>query len=74
MDSKEETLAFIEKCIKAEEAIIPLYAQHIDNTLFFGGFSEEKAAAIKNILRTLKTDSQRHQATFEALYAKVKEA
>ena len=59
---KEEILKKIDKAIRTEEEGIPIYAKHIDNTLFWSGLiSDEVKEVIRNTLKILTDESKRHK-------------
>ncbi len=62
----------LEECIKVEESAIPLYTQHVHNTLFLSDFEKKDQDRVKAILMELKKDSEKHKKMFEDLLTEVK--
>ena len=72
MATKQELVNLLEEGLKTEEAVIPLYAKHINSTMFFAPFDEKATEKIKQILNTLKDQSQEHARIYAQLVAKIK--
>ncbi len=72
MIKKEKLLQMLKKCIDTEENAIPIYTKHIYDTLFMARFNDEERKRVKEILLTLKTDSEQHKRIFLELAEKVK--
>ena len=72
--TRTEFIAFLEESIRIEEFVIPIYARHIESTLFFAGFAQDKGEKVRGILRELGVDSERHRRALEDLLATVRQA
>lgn len=72
MISREKILELLKQCFSLEEKAIPIYAKHMSNTLFLSEFKKEDQIKIKNILETLKRESEGHMKIYEDLFRKVR--
>jgi rubrerythrin len=72
MITKEKLIDQLEECLNTEESAIPLYAKHINSTLFLSGFTDDSCSRIKEILSELASDSDHHTSMFEQLIEHVK--
>ncbi|MBW8001878.1 MAG: hypothetical protein FVQ80_07620 [Planctomycetes bacterium] len=72
MATKQELLKLLQEGLKTEEAVIPLYAKHINSTMFFAPFDEETTETIKRALNMLKIQSTKHARIYTQLVAKIK--
>ena len=72
MATKQELVNRLEEGLKTEEGAVPLYAKHIDSTMFFAPFDEKTTEKIRQTLSTLKNQSQEHAEIYSQLVAKVK--
>ena len=67
MMSKKELLAILEKARLAEERSIPIYTRHLSSAVFWTGMKKENVDKIKETLRVLAEDSERHKKMVEYL-------
>lgn len=74
MIKKEELLKVLKQCLDGEEKGMPIYTKHLDNTLFLSDFKKEDQDKLKEILRTLKKESEGHEHTYKKLIQAVKES
>lgn len=72
MMKKDQLIKELGKCLLVEDRAIPIYSQHIENTLFLSKFSKEDREKVKKVLNILRADSMRHRNIFQALIEKVK--
>ncbi len=72
--TKNELLDFLKQCLNAEEKAIPLYTQHLSNTLFLSGFKPEEQTKIKELLLLLHRESEFHARTYHQLIETVQGA
>lgn len=62
---KEEILKKIDEAIITEEKAIPIYAKHLESTLFWSDMLEEYAEKIKKLFQKLKKESLGHKGKLE---------
>ncbi len=74
MLSKEEVLTILREGLRVEEDVIPIYSEHIRNSLFLSGLSAAETDPVKSILDKLKVDSERHRKIFQTLIARAEES
>jgi len=70
--NKKELTSMLEEGLKIEEEIVPIYAMHINNTLFLSGLDKDKQDMIRDILNLLKKESEYHRAAYLNLLEKVR--
>ena len=58
---KDKLIKKIDMAILTEEDSLPIYAKHINNTLFWSGLNDEVQIKIKDTLNKLKKESQNHK-------------
>ena len=71
MIRKEELLEHLRQNQDIEEKAIPIYKQHLNDTLFLSGFSEEAQKKIAEVLEILETDTEIHRKMFEGMIKKI---
>ena len=68
---KKESIAnIIQEAITKEELAIPLYADHINNALFWSGFTNETKKKLIENLGILESDSEFHALSLKAILKK----
>ena len=72
MMSREELLAILEEARLAEEKAIPIYVKHLSAAVFWTGASKEKTEKIKETLRLLAEESEKHKKMVEHLIVELK--
>jgi thiamine phosphate synthase YjbQ (UPF0047 family) len=72
--TREELIATIEKCILLEDAVVPLYTQHISSTIFLSEFDSDLKSTFLSSLKRLGDDSAQHKIKLEALLNTIKES
>ena len=65
-------LEALKEALRIEEQAIPLYARHINNSLFLSGLEKNKRKRAEDVLNILHKESERHGAIFRSLIEKVK--
>ncbi len=74
-NNKEYILDKISEALVKEELAIPLYTSHIEQTLFWSGFDEDKKKQILISLNLLTKESRAHVGGLKkimAIYKKLK--
>lgn len=74
MIKKEELIILLKQGLNTEEKAIPIYAKHLDSVLFLSGLSKEKQEKVRDILKVLKGDSERHKIIYEDLIKTTEES
>jgi rubrerythrin len=74
MIKKNKLIDSLKKCMDREEKAIPIYMQHLNNTLFLSGFKQEEQTEIINILKILSKESEGHRASFEYMLKEIEES
>ncbi len=72
MLKKQETLNILAKALQVEENLIPVYAKHLYSAVFWTGIDKDKAEKVKELLRQLHDDSNRHKKMVEDMIGYVK--
>lgn len=62
----------LQRGLDEEERAIPLYAKHLDTTLFLSGFKPEVQTRVKELLLLLKKESEFHARVYHQLLKGVK--
>ena len=73
MIKKEELIQCLEKNIDIEEKAIPIYTQHLNNTIFLSAFSSEDQQRLQAVLNQLKSESDIHKTLYEGLVVSIQE-
>ncbi|MFC1479937.1 hypothetical protein ACFL5Y_00620 [Candidatus Omnitrophota bacterium] len=72
MMSKEELLTILENARLAEEKSIPIYTKHLKSAVFWTGVKQEDVEKIRETLRILAEESEKHKKIVEDLIEQVK--
>ncbi len=72
MITKQRFIEELEKCLKTEQSAIPLYAKHVNNTLFLSGFTKSDSEKISKVMKELMDDSKAHSDVLEGLIDRAK--
>ena len=64
---KIKLLAKVDEALIKEELAIPIYASHIEGSLFWSGLAEDRQTEIINLLQVLSRESQGHVKLLEKL-------
>jgi len=72
--TREELIATIEKCVLLEDAVVPLYTQHISSTIFLSEFDSDLKSMFLSSLKGLGDESAHHRIKLEALLNAIKES
>ena len=73
MATRQEVADALRQMLRTEEGAIPVYVQHINNSLFLSEFSAADRREIKAKLQILFVESQKHKAVIESLIRGVEE-
>jgi len=73
MASLESFLALVREALHNEEQGVSLYSAHLQNTLFFSGFSREDQERIREILDQLALDSAKHESLLRGILDRYRE-
>lgn len=74
MASKKDLVKMLRECLTLEEDAIPIYAKHIENTLFLADLKKAGRDKLKDMLNRLKMESEGHRDVFQGLIKKVEGA
>ena len=69
---REELLAALENARLAEEKAIPIYTKHLRSAVFWTGMKQEDVEKIRETLRILAEESEKHKKMVEYLIEQVK--
>ncbi|MGM0442210.1 MAG: hypothetical protein ACQEQC_07310 [Elusimicrobiota bacterium] len=70
---KKDILKKIDEAIITEEKAVPIYAKHLESTLFWSDMPEEYRERIKKLFEKLKEESLGHKGKLEYIKKKIQE-
>lgn len=73
MASLKSFHALVRDALHKEEQGVWLYSTHLQNTLFFSGFSRQDQARIREILGQLAGDSVKHEELLRGILERYRE-
>jgi hypothetical protein len=69
--TRDDLLIFLKESLDTEERAIPLYARHLNSTLFFSGFDIGLQKKIEDMLLKLKRESEGHALLLKPMIDKI---
>jgi len=73
MINREELIRILKYSLDREEKSIPIYTKHLESAIFWTGIDEAKAKGLKELLRYLAQESQKHMNIIDKLIQEIQE-
>jgi hypothetical protein len=71
---KDELISRLKGCLDTEEKAIVIYTRHFNNVLFLAQLDKEHRDKIRDLLKLLKEQSEKHKDLFINLIKKIIES